>query len=114
MIYKDQKTKISLLFIKEVIIVVKYLDFINFFSNKLAKNQLEYLNINKHAIKLEMNKQILYKLISSLRFIKLKTLKKYIKIFLGNSFIWFFKSIGEAFILFVKKKDKNFYLYINY
>ena len=66
---------------------------------------LENTKINKHAIELEKSKQLLFKPIYSLGSIELKTLKTYIKINLANGFIWPFKSLARASILFNIKPD---------
>ena len=60
------------------------------------------------------NKQLLFKVMYSLKLIKLKMLKIYIESNLVNEFIKFFKSFFKALILFIYKKNNNFYLYISY
>lgn len=73
---------------KKIIILAKYLNFIDIFSKKLALKLLKISNINKYVIYLEPDKQLFYKLIYNLKsFMKLKTLKTYIKINLINNFI---------------------------
>ena len=61
-----------------------------------------------------MSKQLLYRQIYSLKFMKLKTLKSFIKTNLVNCFIQFFKFLTRTTILFMKKLDTGFYLYVNY
>ena len=61
---------------------------------------LQYKKMNNYIIKLKKDKQPLFRLIYSLKLIKLKTLKTYIKINLVNNFIQFFKSFSRVFILF--------------
>ena len=70
--------------------------------------------MNKYAIELEKGKQLLFGLIYSLRLVKLKILKTYIKINLTNNFIWPSKSLARAPILFNKKPDGSFHLCVNY
>ena len=77
---------------------------------ELSKNT----KINKHAIKLEENKQPPFGLIYNLELVELETLKTYIKTNLANNFIWLFKSSTRAPILFNKKPDRSFHLYVNY
>ena len=77
---------------------------------KLPKNT----GINKYAIKLEEDKPPLFRPIYSLELVELKILKTYIKINLANGFIQPSKSFAKAFILFDRKLDRSFCLYINY
>lgn len=95
-------------------ISIKYSDFLNIFLEKKALVLLEQTEHNEHAIKLKNSKQLFYKLIYSLRPIELENLKIYIKIYLETRFNWLFKSLRGALILFDKKPDNSFYLYINY
>lgn len=68
-------------------ILAKYLDFVDIFLEELAMKLLKYLCITKYTIDLEVDNQLLYKLIYSLELVKLKILKTYIKTNLANSFI---------------------------
>lgn len=77
---------------------------------ELFKNK----GINKYVIKLEEDKQPPYRLIYSLGLVELETLKTYIKTYLKTGLIWPSKSLAGTPILFDKKPDSNFYLYINY
>ena len=61
---------------------------------------LEYIKINDYVIELKKSKQSLFGLIYSLRLIRLRILKIYIKINLVNDFIQLFKSLIGAFIFF--------------
>lgn len=61
-----------------------------------------------------MSKQLFYKQIYSLKFMKLKTLKSCIKTNSFNCFIQFFKFLTRTTILFMKKLDIGFNLYVNY
>ena len=69
---------------------------------------LKYININNYIIKFKKNKQSFFKLIYSLKLIKLKILKIYIKINLINKLIKLFKSYTKNFIFFNKISNKNF------
>ena len=104
----------ALLLAEKVIIKTKYLDFIKVFLEKSPNRLLEQIKLNKYAIKLEKNKQPSYKLIYSLGSIELKTLKTYIKTNLANAFIQALKLPAGAPILFVRKPNSNFCLYVNY
>ena len=72
---------------KEVIILVKYADFADIFSKKLAEVLSERIGIHKQAIQLEDGKQPPYRPIYSLSLVELKTLKIYIETNLANGFI---------------------------
>ena len=74
----------------------------------------ENTGINKHAIKLQKDKQLLYRLINSLGLVKLETLKTYIEIHLKIGFIWPLKSPAGAPILFNKKLKNSLQLCVNY
>lgn len=104
----------ALLLIKKIFIYKKCLNFANIFSKKLVKMLSKYFNINKYAINLKLDKQLLYKLIYNLKLIELEISKIYIKFDLVNEFIRLFKFFIKAFIFFVRKFNKNSHLYINY
>lgn len=72
---------------QKVVITTEYLDYDNIFLKKLAIELPKCSDINKHLIKLELDKLLLYKLIYSLDFIEIKIIKTYIKINLANDFI---------------------------
>ena len=55
-IYLPKKAHIALLLAKKVIVLAKYLDFIDVFFQKLANLLLEQTRANKYAIKLEKGK----------------------------------------------------------
>ena len=67
--------------------MAEYFDYSNIFLVKNIIKLLENIEINKNAIKLKKDKQLLFGLIYSLKLIKLKILKTYIKINLANGFI---------------------------
>lgn len=48
--------QIALLTVEKVIVPIKYLDFANFFSKKLATEVIKCFNINKYLIDLELDK----------------------------------------------------------
>ncbi len=70
--------------------------------------------MNKHAIKLIEEKQPPYGLIYALSLVKLETLKAYIETHLKTEFIWSSKSSVGAPILFDRKPDSSFRLYVDY
>ena len=92
----------------------KYADYADVFSFDLAIELPENTGINKHAIKLEIDKQPLYGPIYSLRLVELETLKTYIETHLKTSFIWPSKSLAGTSILFNKKPDGSLWLCVNY
>ena len=95
-------------------ILAEYSDYNNIFSTKYTVDLLKHTKIYNHAIKLEKSKQLSFDLIYSLKPVELETLKIYIKTILANSFIWSFKSLTIAFILFNRKPNKSFCLYIDH
>ena len=74
----------------------------------------EHTEIYTYAIDLEEGKQPPYGPIYSLGPVELKTLKTYIETNLANGFIFPSKSPARAFILFDKKPNGSFRLYVNY
>ena len=113
-IYPDKKAQIASLLTKEVKISDKYSDFVNIFLEEKALVLLEQTEFNQHVIELEESKQPLYGPIYSLGPVELKTLKIYIKTHLKTEFIQPSKSFSGASILFDKKLDSSFRLYIDY
>lgn len=103
-----------MLLTKKVTISDKYSEFADVFSEQKALMLGKQIKLNEHIIELEDSKQPFYKPIYSLGSIKLETLKTYIEIYLKSGFIWPSKSLVGAFILFNKKSDSNFWLYIDY
>ena len=92
----------------------EYADYADVFSFDLAMELPENIGINEHAIKLEDGKQPPYGPIYSLGPVELETLKTYIKIHLKTGFIRLSKSPAGASILFDKKQDSSFWLYVDY
>lgn len=92
----------------------KYLDYTDNFSFNFIIKQLKNIIINKYIIKLVKDKLLFYRLIYSLRLVKLETLKTYIKIYLKTRFIQLFKSLINISIFFDQKSDKSLCFCINY
>ena len=113
-IYPDREAQIAFLLTKKVKILDKYSDFTNFFSKEKALVLPERTELNKHAIDLENGKQPPYGPIYSLGPIELETLKTYIKTHLKTGFIRPSKSPTDTPILFDKKLNGSFRLYVDY
>ena len=71
-------------------------------------------DLSDYAIDFKKKTESLYDFIYSFFESKLKVLKAYIEKHLINNFIRSFKFLIDAFILFVKKKNDNFRLCVNY
>ena len=95
-------------------IPTEYSDYSNVFSTENATELLENTGINEHAIKLEEDKQPSFGPIYSLGLVEWETLKTYIKTILANSFIHHSISSKGAPILFDRKQDASFCLYMDY
>ena len=95
-------------------VLAKYLDFADVFSPDLVIKLPEHTEINTHAIDLEKDKQTPYRRIYSLGPVKLETLKTYIETNLANGFNYPSKSLAGAPILFDKKPDGSFCLWVDY
>ena len=113
-IYPDKATQITSLLTKKFRILDKYLNFIDIFLKEKTLVLLERIELNEYVIDLENGKQPLYRPIYSLGTVKLETLKIYIKTHLKTGFIWPFKSLADAPILFDKKPDGSLRLCIHY
>ena len=105
---------ISLLNVEQVTIPSKYPDYTNVFLSDSALELPEHTGINNHLIDLTDDKQPLYGLIYSLGPVELEMLKTYIETNLANGFIRLSKSLAGALILFIRKKDGNLQLCVNY
>ena len=103
-----------MLLTKKVTVPTKYSDFADVFLEKSANVLPERIKANEHAIKLEKDKQPSYGPIYSLRPVKLKTFKTYIKTNLINGFIRTSKLLADALILFLRKSDRSLCLCVNY
>ena len=113
-VYPSQHTQFALLEAEKVIIPSKYADYTYVFSPDSAMELSKHTNINNHFIDLIDDKQPLYSLIYSLRPVELKTLKSNIETKLANGFIKPSKSSAATPILFIRKKDSSFQLFVNY
>lgn len=74
---------------------------------------LNLIKANKHVIKLEEAKQSFKRYNYNIKLIDLKNFKIYIKIYLINSFIRFWKLLSSVLILLICKSDYSYYLYFN-
>ena len=92
----------------------KYSDYSNIFSAKNAAELSKNPRINKHAIKLDKDKQPQFSPIYSLELVELKTLKTYIETNLANGFIWPFKSPAGVPIFFDRKPDRSLCFCVDY
>ena len=113
-IHSAKKAQIALLIVKKFKIPTKYSNFSDIFLKEKALILPEVTKLNQYAIKLQEGQQPLYRSIYSLGPVELKTLKTYIKTNLANGFIWPLKSPASASILFVKKPNGSFCLYVDY
>lgn len=95
-------------------VVAKYIDYADIFLFNLVIELLKNTNINQYAIELVKNKHLLYGFIYTSSLVELQTLKAYIKTYPKTGFIWLFKSFTSTPILFDKKLDSSFLLYVNY
>ena len=95
-------------------VLAEYSNYSNIFLTKYTTKLLEKTRINEYTIKLKKGQQSPFESISSLELIELEALKTYIKTNLTNGFIWSSKSSARALILFDKKLNRNFYLYVDY
>ena len=87
---------------------------IDIFLKKIAAKLPKYLHIKMYTIDPELDKQLFYKPIYSLRFMELETIKGYFKINLENSFILLLKSLISILIILARNFNNSFHLYINY
>ena len=115
-IYPFWGAQIALLKVDETLnsVSLKYANFAEVFSTNLAIELPDHTGIDDHIINLIKGHQPSYRLIYNLRSIELKILKTYIKTNLVNDLITSSKSPTNTPIFFVKKTDKNIWLYVNY
>ena len=114
-IYPSRRPQVSGLIAKEASTKVpaEYLDFADVFSSNLASELPEYTGINDHAIKLVDSQQPPYRSIYSLGPMELETLKAYLETNLANGFIRPSKASAGSLILFDRKSDSSFRLYLD-
>ena len=96
------------------VIPAEYFYYSNVFLMEYAVKLPDHTGINDHAIKLKKGKQPSFGPIYSLEPINLEILKTYIKTKLAYGFIRLSKSLAETFILFDRKPNKSFHLYMDY
>lgn len=92
----------------------KFSNYNHVFSFDLAIKLPENLRMNQHAMEQIDKKQLLYGPSYSFSLMGLEILKIYIETHLKMGFIWPFESHIGALILFNKKHDGSFHLYIYY
>ena len=90
------------------------MDFTDVFSPDLTSKLSKHSGINDYTIKLVDGQQPPYGSIYSLELVELETWKAYIEINYVNSFIRPSKSPANAPILFDRKLNGSFGLYVNY
>ena len=113
-IHPSCQAQVAALTSKKTGIFAEYSDFSNIFSSDFAVELPKHIGINDHPVNLLDNKQLFYSPIYSLGTIELENLKTYIKANLASSFIRPSKFLAGAAILFVRKKDSNLCLCVNY
>ena len=115
-VYPFRRPQISGLIAEEALmkVPVEYSDFADVFTPDLVSKLSEYSGINNYVIKLIDSQQPPYRLIYSLEPVELETLKAYIETNLTNEFITLSNSPAGAPILFDRKSDGSFQLYVDY
>ena len=113
-IHPTRTAQIAFFLAKKVTVLGKYLDLANVFLEELANVLSEQIRANKNAIKLKKGKQSFYEPIYSLKPVKLKILKIYIKINLINGLIIASNLPTSTPILFVCKQNGSFRFCKNY
>ena len=113
-IHPNKIAQVVSLLTKEVEILDKYANFTDVFLKEKTLVLADRTKLNKHTIDLKNDKQPPYRPIYSLGLIELETLKTYIKTHVKTGFIQPSKSPVGTLILFDKKPDKSFHLYIDY
>lgn len=113
-IYLARKAQIYFLLVEKIIFHAEYLNFADFFLEKLAKVLLKLTKTNEHTIKFEKCKLLTYKPIYSIESVEFKIVKTYINTNLTNAFIRLLKLPASDLILFVQKLNVKFCLCVNY
>lgn len=93
--------KIQVILLTNVEIFTKYSNFSNVFFLNYAIELLKHTKIHNYLIHLQNDKQLLYRLIHSLKLVDLEIIKIYIKANLIRSFIRPSKSSVNDLIFFV-------------
>ena len=94
-------------------VLKKYHEFLDVFSQKEADKLSEH-HLYNHKIKLESEKQSLFKSMYEMSLDKLKYLQKYLNKYLIKDFIRASKSLVAASILFAKKFEEDLQFCVNY
>ena len=95
-------------------ILDQYSDFVDIFSDKKALVLSKQIEFNKHTMDLKDGKQPPYKPIYYLVLVELETLKTYIETHLKTRFTQSSNCLLDTSILFGKKSDYSFRLYVDY
>ena len=114
LIHVSYQVSVALAISKKTRILAEYSKFFNIFFLDSAVKLIKHIRINNHYMNLIENEYPLYSLIYNLGLVELNILKTYIEAKLASSFTRPSKFFINALILFVQKKNSNFYLYINY
>ena len=112
-IHPAREAQIALLLAKEGSVYKKYVYFSDVFSKESAALLPARSDINEHQINLEPGKQPPYRPMYSLGPVELETFKTYIETNLASKFIQSSKSPVKPLILFVRKLDRSFCLYVD-
>lgn len=109
-IYPFCRAQIATLIVDEAVTIVlsKYADCTDIFSLNFAAKLPNYIRINGYLIDLVKGQQLPYWPIYSLKLVKLKVLKTYIKTNLANSFIRPSKFFVDNPIFFIQKPNSSF------
>ena len=110
-IYLARKAQIALFLAKKVIVPVKYSRFADVFLKKSAKILLKRIRIRYWVGKRQTTTP---RPIYNLVMIELNTFKTYIKTNLDNEFFTALKLLENILILFARKLNYSFRLYVNY
>ncbi len=91
----------------------QYVAFQNIFS-EIKTHKFSKHDFHDHVIEIISNRDFLFDFIYNLSTTNLKILKNYIDEYMKKNFIIKFLSFAKIFILFVKKTNDKFCLYVNY
>ena len=90
----------------------KYSDFVNVFLQKKALVLSVETKLNKYSINMKDDKKLCHRPIYSLGLVEFKILKTYIETYLKTGFIQLSESLSGTPILFHKKLNDSFGLYV--